>query len=103
MSYKIKLKVGFFKTQLCTVEINSQQISLIPQENGAKSIIIKNDALKTAGFITNDNRGDEELEIVTVDATYRGTLVDKNDFTDLSQVLYQEFGKKFILHKGTLS
>lgn len=101
MTFKIKLKVGFFKTRLYDLVIDQGQMYLKPQEENENILIIKNSELQSIYFIKKEaNEG--ELEIVTHDSIYIGSLASSDDFVKLAQVLSKEFGNKFMLHKSAL-
>lgn len=101
MTFKIKLKVGFFKTKPYELSVNKGQIALIPLEENENVILINNSELQSVNFITKDIRGGE-IEIITKDDIYIGSLVVSNEFKELEKVLSKELGHKIILHKSVL-
>ncbi len=94
MTFKVKLKIGFFKTQLYDLVISQGQMFWRPQEKSEAALLIKNSELESVCLIKK-NGGETELEIVTSDAVYVGILVTGDDFSRLKQVLAKEFGNKF--------
>ncbi len=101
MTFKIKLKVGFFKTQFYNLAINDGKLILTPFDNKENDLVINDNQLKSVNFIQWESR-EGELEIITHDAVYLGSLAEKDDFAKLFPILSKELGSKFLIHKGAL-
>lgn len=99
MIIKIKLKTGYFKTQLYKLSISEGNITLTPLGNKGDNILIENNKLKSIGYIKRGNRVGE-LEIISDDVIYTGVLEEKDNFPELYQIFTKEFGNKFTLHRG---
>lgn len=97
MTYKIKLKAGFFKTQPYSLIISQGQIILTPQEDSGNGrlVIGKND-LRSVCLIKKD-LGSGEFEIVTHSGIYIGSFAPQTDLEEVRHALAKEFGKKVIL------
>ncbi|HZK44592.1 MAG TPA: hypothetical protein VFC73_09965 [Syntrophomonadaceae bacterium] len=99
MTFKIKLKVGYFKTELYNLAISEGNITLSPLDNKADFLFIENSELKSVGYIKRENR-EGELEIITSDTIYTGTLLASDSLVELYKTLSKELGNKFAFHKG---
>jgi hypothetical protein len=94
--FKIKLKMGFFKTQSYDLTIGQGQIILIPLEDHANGRLeIYEEDLKSI-CITRRNVSVCELEIITETNIYIARLIDRTDLEEVSNVLINEFGCKLI-------
>ena len=96
MTFKIKLKRGFFKTELYDLSISSDLLILTPTDYPSPSLEITKEELKSIAFIAREN-SEGEIEIITNDVIYNGNLLNGEDNAFLGQVLYKEFGNKFTL------
>ena len=97
MTYEIRLKRGFFKTQPYYLTIASGQIILTPKELlGDKRLVIRDSDLTSICVTRTKTSG--EIEIVTPQDTYVGHFVPPIDFVELGQVFTAAFGRKFALH-----
>lgn len=99
VTYEIKLKEGFFKTQVYYLTVGSGQIILTPQEHDDKDqVVINGDELQSVSIMSR-NRTSPELEIVTSTNIYDGNLSAQIDLKKLAGDLDQEFGLKFVLQR----
>ena len=96
MMFEIRLKAGFFKTQVYCLTAGSGQIILTPQEDdGRKRVIINEDELQSISIIGRI-RPYTELEIVSLTDIYVGSLAAQTDLKKLAINLDREFGAKFV-------
>lgn len=102
MHFIIKLKVGFFKTMLYRLSLEEGELILTPQENPNKTLIIKNHELQTVSFLTKDTKSGE-IEIVTNNSIYRGSMETGEDMEKLERALAKEFGKQIIIKKSNFT
>ncbi|MDD2555552.1 MAG: hypothetical protein PHN17_04280 [Syntrophaceticus sp.] len=99
VTFEIRLKAGFFKTQVCYLKVGSGQIILIPQEHdGNDRVVINGDELQSVNIMSR-NLTYAELEIVTTTNIYVGSLAAETDLKKLAVNLGQEFGAKFVLQR----
>lgn len=96
MTFKIKLKQGFFKTVLYHLTISPGLLILTPADYTAPSLKITKEELKSIAFIAREN-SEGDIEIITNDEIYIGNLLIGENNALLGQVLYKEFGNKFTL------
>lgn len=100
MTFEIKLKVGFFKTQAYYLTIAGEQIILTPQDSSeTERLVIERKELKSVSIISR-NVTSADLEITTHRHTYLGSISPSDDLKELTRNLAQEFGDKFIFHHG---
>lgn len=90
MTYDIKLKTGFFKTQPYLLILDQGQIILTPHAADDNSRLVID-----AGSIRSISLTADEFEIIT-DVLYTGRLSNQTDVNQLSYLLAKEFGDKFI-------
>lgn len=94
MSIDIKLKTGFFKTQLYSLGVCQNQLTLIPKENnGLNKIIITAKELISVTVFKRDLKA-VELEIKTRDGTYIANIGAKTSLEEILFTFTGEFGKK---------
>lgn len=92
MTFSIKLKTGFFRTQSYFLTIDQGQIILTPQEGKEKDpLIIDVHTIQSISLTAG------ELEIIT-DVIYGGVFSPQTDLKQLSNLLGTEFGEKFTIH-----
>lgn len=96
MIYGFKLRTGFFKTQPYSLHIVNKQLILKPPENSQLHRIVITDANVVAISIVKSGHF-IDIEINAQGGMYRGTIVDKIDFYEISNMLQQEFGRKIIV------
>jgi len=100
--FEVRLKAGFFKTQLYFMSIAGGQIVLTPQEHFANGrLIIAEDDLESVG-ITSWDMVDGELEIATSHRVYLGRFVSSTDLEAVARSLCREFGSKFRFQHGVI-
>ncbi len=100
VTFEIRLKAGFFKTQTYYLTVGSGQIIMTPQENDGKDrVVIKEDELQSISM-TSRNWVSAELEIATPTNIYVGSLAAQTDLKKLASNLDQEFGSKFVFQRG---
>lgn len=96
MTYEIKLKVGFFKTQPYCLTITGGQIILTPQEDGVDDRpVIDNSELTSICIIKTMKSG--EFEIITPGGIYVGTFAPQTDLEKVRHVFARAFGPKFVM------
>lgn len=102
MTFEIRLKAGFFKTQAYYLTIEAGQIILTPVDNASiEREVIEREELKSVSIISRTmNSG--ELEIATQKQIYLGSISPSADLEELTRNLAQEFGDKFIFQHGNI-
>jgi len=102
MTFEIRLKVGFFKTQVYYLTVGYGQIIMTPQDNdGNDRVVINKDELQSVSLMSR-NWGSAELEIVTLNNIYIGSLAAQTDLKKLAGNLDREFGAKFVFQRGNI-
>ncbi len=102
VTFEIKLKVGFFKTQDYYLTIAGEQIILTPRDSSeTERLVIAREELKLVSIISR-NLTCADLEIRTPTNTYLGRISPSDDLKELSSHLVQEFGDKFNFQHGNL-
>lgn len=100
MTFEIRLKAGFFKTQAYYLTVGSGQIIMTPQENdGKERVVINKDELQSVSLMSR-NWTSAEMEIVTPTNIYVGSLAEPTDLKKLASNLEQEFGAKYVLQRS---
>ena len=97
MTFEIKVKVGFFKTQPYQLTFGPGQIILTPLEdidNGL--LVIKGQDLKSVSIMRRMPSG--EIEIATHSNTFIGTFNSQSDLEDVAKILSKGFSAKFTFH-----
>ncbi|KUO51165.1 MAG: hypothetical protein APF76_16880 [Desulfitibacter sp. BRH_c19] len=97
MSVDIRLKAGFFKTQLYSLGVCQNQLILIPKENTElnRIIVTANELMSVTVF----KRGSKivELEIKTKDTSYIGHTASETNLEELFFTFSGEFGNKLTI------
>ncbi|MEW6624756.1 MAG: hypothetical protein AB1420_16800 [Bacillota bacterium] len=95
MTIDIKLKSGFFKTQLYSLVIFQNQISLIPKENSElNKINIRPEDLISVNIFKRGSRV-VELEIITKNGSYTGTIDTESNVEELLSTLKEIWQKTY--------
>ena len=102
MTFEIKIKAGFFKTQPYYLTIETRQIILTPQSEAENGRVVIDDKDLKAVSIISKNMNSSEIEIITYSNTYIGSINSENDLKEITRHLAQEFGGKFILQCGNV-
>lgn len=98
LTFEIRLKAGFFKTQVYYLTVGSGQIVLTPLErDGNDRVVINGDELQSVSMMNRGNHA--ELEIVASTNIYVGSLAAQTDIKKLAGNLDREFGAKFVLQR----
>jgi hypothetical protein len=100
LTFKIRLKTGFFKTQPYYLTIGQGQIILTPQEDMEKGRLIISEADLQSVCITRQQLSAGELEIITRSGACVGIFSDETDLEEVSSVFSREFGPKLIFQQG---
>ncbi len=100
MTFKIKLKTGFFKTRYYYLTIGQGQIILTPQQDNEDGRLVINEEDLQSICITRRNLTVSELEIITHSNTHIGSITDQISLEEVSNVFTKEFGHKFIFQHG---
>lgn len=96
MTYEIKLKKGFFKTQPYLLTVADGQIILTSQgESADNRLVIGNSEVTSICIIMTMRSG--EIEIVTPGAIYIGIFAPLTDMEKVRQVFSKEFANKIVL------
>lgn len=102
MTFEIKMKVGFFKTQAYCLTTESGQIVLTPLGNSEmERQVIEWEELKSVSIISQ-NMTSVELEIAAHSHTYFGSISSSADLEEIIRNLAREFGNKFIFQHGNI-
>lgn len=102
MTFEIKMKEGFFKTQTYYLTIETGKIILTPQDDSdSRHLVIEEQELRSIS-ITSTNMTLGELEITTRDNTYIGSLTSHNELGEIAKHFAQEFGEKFVFLRGNI-
>lgn len=100
MTYNVRFRAGFFKTQPYVLDISAGQILLYPRDDKSmESFVIKSHELERIS-ISKGNTNSREIEIKTRTDTYIGILDSRTDFEQFLCDLSREFGRKFIINGG---
>ncbi|AFQ43778.1 hypothetical protein [Desulfosporosinus meridiei] len=96
LTFKIKLKTGFFKTQPYDLTLGKGEIILTPlEDNDGSCLVIKGEDLQAIWI--NIRNVSAELEIMTVTNSYIASFTDHTCLEEVSIVLAKEFGGKVTL------
>lgn len=91
MTFDVRLKTGFFRTQSYFLTIGQGQIILTPQDdNDDCRLVIDADNIRSI-YLTSG-----EFEIIT-DVIYTGIFPAHTNINQLSYLLATEFGEKLIV------
>lgn len=102
MTFEIKIKAGFFKTQNYYLTVEAGQIILTPREDSEnRRLVIEDHNLKSVSIISR-NTYSGELEITTHSNTYIGSINLQTGMEEITKKLAQEFGSKFIFQHGNI-
>ncbi|KUG02693.1 hypothetical protein ASZ90_019918 [hydrocarbon metagenome] len=96
MTFDIKLKVGFFKTQPYYLAIRPGQIIMTPQEDQEDGSLVIEDKELQSVSITRRKLHSMELEIVSHSITLIGSFASQTDMEEAAKNLAREFKHKFI-------
>ena len=96
MTFEIKLKVGFFKTQPYDLVIRLGQIILTPQEDQEYGSLVIEDKELQSVSITRRKLHSMELEIVAHSIVLIGSFASQTDMEEAAKILSREFKDKFI-------
>lgn len=91
MTFEIKLKAGFFKTQQYFLTIGRKHINLTPQNAANDSFLIDDNELIAIG-IFKKNRQTAEIEIITSSSVYTGAFSLRKNLEEVCLALVKEFG-----------
>lgn len=91
MTFDVKLKIGFFKTQSYFLTISQGQIVLTPQDGNENSRLVIDAHNIQSIYLTTG-----EFEIIS-DVIYTGSFSAHTNLNQLSYLLATEFGEKFIV------
>ena len=102
LTFEIKMKEGFFKTQPYYLTIETGKIILTPQDDSdSRRLVIEEQELRAIN-ITSTNMTIGEMEITTRDNTYIGSLTSHNDLSEIANHLARQFGEKFVFLRGNI-
>lgn len=92
--YEIKLKIGFFKTELCDLYIYDDKIVLAPKENTElHEIVITNESINSISLIKKNTKF-FEIEIGSQQGMFVGTIFLTSESEKLFGILIKKFGRK---------
>jgi len=94
---EIKLRTGFFKTELYNLSIYDDKIVLVPKENTVlREIVITNEDLN---FISLVNKGTDffEIEIYTQQGMFIGNISASYNSKKLLRILIEKFDGKILI------
>lgn len=91
MTFDVKLKTGFFKTQSYYLTISQGQLVLTPQDGLDDSRLVIDAHNLQSIYLTAG-----EFEIIA-DVIYTGSFAPHTNLNQLSYLLATEFGEKFIV------
>lgn len=97
LTFKIKLKTGFFKTQPYDLTLGKGQIILTPLEDNRNRRLVINAEDLQAIWIIIRNVSAGELEIITESNSYIARFTDQSCLEEVSIVFAKEFGSKVIV------
>jgi len=102
VTFEIKLKAGFFKTQTYYLTVEAEQIILTPLDDPEteRQVIDKKELKSISIYSRNMTSG--ELEIITHSNTYLGSISSSADLEELTRCLALEFGDKFNFQHGNV-
>lgn len=96
LTYELKLRTGFFKTEQYNLGVNENKIVLAPKKNQMlQEIIIMPENLKSIS-LSNKNNNLFELEIQTQQGIFVGDLLTAVNIKRLLIMLNKNFAGKFI-------
>lgn len=90
LTFKIKLKTGFFKTQPYDLTIGKGQIILTPLENNRNRRLVINEEDLQSIYIIIGNVPSCELEIITASNRYIASFVDQTCLKEVANVFAKE-------------
>lgn len=95
MTFKVRLKAGFFKTRPYLLSFSDGQLILTPGEKSEGSCLVVRDRdLKSIG-IKKGGHKHAELEIITLNGVIIGNLAPHTDLEEVYKEVAREFGHKF--------
>lgn len=99
MTFEIKLKTGFFKTQCYYLTVGHRQILLTPREaDNEKFIIDDNELISICIFKKSCQTG--EFEIITQSRVYIVNFAIQTNLEEVCQSFVKEFDNKLISRSG---
>lgn len=95
MTFVIKIKSGFFKTESWFLTLSPGQLIIAPQDGDSnRRRVIGQDEVQSICIIRHNSRlGD--LEIVSRDRTYVGSFTVPGDMEEAARILAGEFRSRF--------
>ncbi len=102
MTFKIKFKAGFFKTELYYLSIEAGKIIMLPQGYEAEDFLVIDGEELLSVSIMSRNLISGEMEIVTRSNTYIGIFDSPADLEEMAKIFAQEFGAKFTFQLGNI-
>jgi len=96
MTYEIKLKTGFFKTEEYILDVSKTQTTLTPKDKLETSNIVIEASELISLTITKGKNYLTEFEIHSRDCTYTGIIDRRYSFDQLIYDFTKELGDKFI-------
>jgi len=97
LTYELKLKTGFFKTEFYDLCIYDDKIVLVSKENTAlQEIVITKKDLNSISLI-NKNSKFFEIEIRTQQGIFIGNLSTSFDSKELLRILVKNFDGKILI------
>lgn len=101
LTFAIKLKTGFFKTQPFFLTISQGRIILESLEDPIQGrIIIGEEDLESVCLIRRRNPATVELEIMTVFGSYVAGLSESVSCEELTRAFNEEFGCRLVQKDG---
>ncbi len=97
MTFEIKVRSGFFKTETWYLNLRPGQLTMTPQDGDlSRRRVISQEEVQSICIIQHNSRvGD--LEIVSQDATYLGSFTVPGDMEEAARILARMFRSRFSL------
>gem|GEM_PF-1243362 len=94
---ELKLKTGFFKTELYNLSIYDDKIVLTPKENTVlQEIVITNENLNSISLV-NKSTDFFEIEIYTQQGMFIGNISASFNSKKLLRILVEKFDRKILI------
>lgn len=100
MTFEIKVKIGFFKTQPYQLTFGPGQIILTPLEDIDNGLLVMEGRDLKSVSIMRRNLTSGEIEIVTHSNTFIGSFNSQRDLEDVAKILSKEFSAIFTFQNG---
>lgn len=95
MTFEIKLKSGFFRTESWYLTLRPGQLTMTPQDGDPnRRRVMAQEEVQSICIIRHNSRAGD-VEIVSRDVTYVGSFTTPGDMEEAARILAQIFPSRF--------